>query len=126
MKLRLKNNSVRLRLTQNEVVLLGDSGRVEEVIEFGAEPHERFVYRLESGAESPRAVFGDNRLTVGVPQKEAAEWARTERVGMEFEQPVGGGKVLRLLIEKDYACLQPRAGDDDAGAFPHPSESGIC
>jgi len=124
MKLRVKNNSVRLRLTQVEVAHFNDSGRVEEVIEFGIEPHQRFIYAIESGAETEtmRAAIENNRITILVPKAQADEWTNTARIGIEAEQEIGDGKTLRLLIEKDFACLEPRAGEDDADTFPHPNE----
>lgn len=128
MKLRVKNNSVRLRLTRSEVARFNDSGRVEEAIEFGINPHRRFIYALESGAETEtmRAAIENNRITIFVPKAQADEWTQTARVEMEAEQEIGGGKTLRLLIEKDFACLEPRAGEEDADTFPHPLEGKIC
>ena len=117
-----------MRLTQGEVARFARSGRIEEAIEFGIEPHQRFVYALETGAETEtlRATIKDNSITVFVPKIQADEWTQTARVGMEVEQQIGGGKTLRLLIEKDFACLEPRAGDDDADTFPHPLENTVC
>ena len=128
MKLRVKNNSVRLRLTQGDVARFNDSGRVEEAIEFGIEPHQRFVYALETVAktEMMRATIENNRITIFVPKAQADEWANTARVEMEAEQGIGGGKTLRLLIEKDFACLEPRAGETDADTFSHPLEGKVC
>jgi hypothetical protein len=105
MKLRLKNNFVRLRLTHDEIVAFGRFGRVEETIEFGVEPNQRLVYRLESGTEFPalRAIFSGYCITIFVPQTQAAEWANAaSRIGLEGEQEIGSGKTLRLLIEKDH------------------------
>ncbi len=128
MKLRVKNNSVRLRLTQSEVSVFARSGRIEEAIEFGVEPHQRLVYALETGTktETLLAMMKDNRITIFVPKIKADEWTQTAQVGMEAEQEIGGGKTLRLLIEKDFACLEPRAGREDADAFPHPLEGETC
>lgn len=128
MKLRLKNNSLRLRLTQTETARFAAAGRVEEAIEFGLEPHQRFVYALEINSETLelQAKFENDRITVFVPKKQADEWTETAQVGMENEQTIGGGKILRLLIEKDFACLEPRAGEDERDAFPHPSEGKAC
>lgn len=124
----MKNNSIRLRLTQGELRLFAETGRVEEAIEFGRSPRERFVYALEkkADAETMSAVFADDRITVYVPKNQADEWTATARVGMECEQQIGDGKTLRLLVEKDFACLEPRAGGDDADAFPHPLEGVTC
>ena len=46
MKLRIRHNSIRLRLTQTEVTQLRDAGTVEEHIEF--EQGQRLTYRIHS------------------------------------------------------------------------------
>ena len=48
-----------------------------------------------------------------------------DRVGFDHQQPVDGG-VVRVLLEKDFACIDRPAGEeaDDAYAFPNPSA--IC
>ena len=124
MKLRLKNNSARLRLTQTETARFAETGRVEETIEFGLKARQQFIYALEAASEIEeiQATFENNRITVLIPKRRADEWTRTAQVAMEAEQTIGGGKSLRLLIEKDFACLEARAGEDDRDAFPHPSE----
>jgi hypothetical protein len=128
MKLRLKNNSVRLRLTQGEVARLAWMGRVEERIEFGLEPQRIFVYALQaaSDAENVRATFENNGINVFVPKEQAEYWTQTAQVGIEAKQTIGGEKTLRILIEKDFDCLEPRPGEDDADAFPHPSGNVKC
>ena len=128
MKLRMKNNSVRLRLTQGEVARFAETGQVEEAIEFGLEPHEHFIYALETDAQNKeiRATFENDRITIFVPKMQADEWTNTAKIGMESEQNIGGDKTLRLLIEKDFACLEARTGEDERDAFPHPLEGKAC
>jgi hypothetical protein len=36
---------------------------------------------------------------------------------------VGDGKTLRILVEKDFACLTKPPHEDDADAFPNPNKS---
>jgi hypothetical protein len=128
MKLRVKNNSVRLRLTQTEVARLSENGRIEEAIEFGVQPHQRFVYALEisSKTEEIQAKLENNRIAIFIPKTQADRWTQSAQTGMETEQNIGDGKTLRLLIEKDFACLEPRKGEDDADAFPHPQQGKAC
>jgi hypothetical protein len=127
MKLRLKNNSIRLRLTQSEVARFEETGKVEEAIEFGATGEDVFVYALAvSDAASINARFKDGKLTVFVPESEARAWASTSQIGLEHEQEIGQNKKLKILIEKDFACLDRRDGEDDADAFPHPREGKAC
>lgn len=124
MKLRIRGNSLRLRLTQSEIAQFGETGKVEEMVEFGFAPGESLIYALETdpAATSVGAAFENNRLRVLVPSPEAEKWVRTAQTGIAAEQPIGNQKNLRILIEKDFACLEKRPGDEDRDAFPHPRE----
>lgn len=119
----MKNNSLRLRLTQSEVARFAANGLVEEIIEFGGEPLQKFIYSLEINLadEQTKATFEHNQIKVFVAKDAAEDWINTARVGIETTQDIGEGKNLRVLIEKDFTCLEPRGTDDDAAdAFPHP------
>ena len=121
MKLRLRGNSLRLRLTQREVNDLVAVGSVEEKTAFG--PGASLSYAIALG-EVPTvgASFDAGAIRVTVPFAEARAWATSDRVGIEAEQATAtAGEPLRLLIEKDFACLKPRTGEDDRDAFPNPN-----
>lgn len=124
MKLRLKGNSIRLRLDRKDLARLVEGGRVEDALRFG--PDSAFVYAVEAGDAprgGPTASYRDGRLTVRLDRRDIQEWAAGDRVGFENTHEVDGGTV-RILIEKDFACLDRRTGhEDDAHAFPNPSES---
>jgi hypothetical protein len=120
MKLRLRGNSLRLRLTQREVNDLVAVGSVEEKTAFG--PQALLAYAIAVGeGPSVSASFEAGAIRVTVPLAEARSWATSDRVGIEAEQATAGGEPLRLLIEKDFACLKPRTGEDDRDAFPNPN-----
>jgi hypothetical protein len=57
-----------------------------------------------------------------MPESVGINWAATDLVGIEAEQTVGGGNSLQILIEKDFKCLEPRDGGDDADTFDHPMQ----
>jgi len=122
MKLRLKENSIRLRLSQGEIRQLADTGCVEEAIDFGEGAGGRFVYCLKTD-ESAKEVYSsanNGGITIFLPKATADTWIGTEGVGVEADQPIGGGRILRLSIEKDFACLHARAGEDESDSFPNP------
>ncbi|MGI8565109.1 MAG: DUF7009 family protein [Pyrinomonadaceae bacterium] len=126
MKLRIRGDSLRLRLTRAEVARIGDGGRVEETIHFGI--NRNLVYRLEesSGEDTIAADYQDGCITVRLPVSMAREWADSERISLAGEQRLGEeGATLKLLIEKDFACLTERRGADDADTFPHPMEGAL-
>jgi hypothetical protein len=127
MKLRVRNNSIRLRLSQSEVARLKHAGSVEEVIEFGSPPDKNLVYRLiTADAEAVTAKFENGKVTVTVPESRAQHWTDSNQVEIESEQIIGGNKTLKILIEKDFACLDRRDGEDDSDAFPQPEQGKIC
>ena len=109
MKLRIRGNSLRLRLSRGEVAELAERGRVDDGI----------VCADDASVLSAR--IGAGSIVVTLPTSLARAWAASDDVGLEAEQPIGGGEVLRLLVEKDFACLTARTGEDDGDAFPNPN-----
>jgi hypothetical protein len=123
MKLRLKENSIRVRLDRRDIERLIDEGRVDDAVRF--EPGLAFSYAVEMGPaprERPRASYADGRLLIRIDPEDAEDWLAGDRVGFDHLQEVEGG-VVRVLLEKDFACIDRPLGEeaDDAYAFPNPS-----
>ncbi|HFA49198.1 MAG TPA: hypothetical protein ENJ95_09290 [Bacteroidetes bacterium] len=124
MKIRILNNSVRLRLTQTEVRSLQGKGKVEAQINFGAGPAHTLVYAIKKADVGEiSATFNANRIEVVLPVREADAWAASSEVALEKEQLAGNGNTLRILVEKDFKCLTKRKGEDESDHFPNPAES---
>jgi hypothetical protein len=120
-KLRTKGRSIRLRLTRGEVDALGRGERVAETVPFS--PTARFVYAVECGGGSIVASLVGSALVVRVPSDAARTWSTSEQVGLSADQPIAGEEPLKILIEKDFACLTVREGEDDGDAFPNPNQT---
>ena len=123
MKLRLKGNSLRVRLNRRDIERLIDEGRVDDALRFG--PGLAFSYAVEMGPaprERPRASYAAGRLLIRIDPEDAEDWLAGDRVGFDHLQEVEGG-VVRVLLEKDFACIDRPAGEeaDDDYAFPNPS-----
>lgn len=120
MKLRLRDNSLRLRLLQSEVTRLKETGSVSETIKFGAS--QILIYRLQISldAQAISAHFQNNEIIVEIPIDIAGRWVNSEQVGLKAEQTVGDGKALSILIEKDFVCIDRPLDADNKDAFPHP------
>ena len=114
MKLRIRNNSIRLRLTQTEVAQLRDSGAVEEHIEF--EQGQRLTYRIQADADRQTlsADYRDGNILLTVPKPMVTAWANSSQVGMEATG------TLHVLVEKDFKCLNPTDPEDNVDTFPNP------
>ncbi|MEO6418550.1 MAG: hypothetical protein ABIP39_04045 [Polyangiaceae bacterium] len=122
MKLRLRGNSVRLRLQRSEVSALLEHGRVEEHTRFG--PIVRLTYRLEVSDSADRmgADWRDGCLSVHLPRALAKAWSEGEELGLEATQPIADNEVLRILVEKDLECLTSHSGEDNRDAYPNPGK----
>ena len=127
MKLRVTKNSIRLRLSQTDVQRFSEAGIVDEELKIGGIRGGSLTYRLIRGNGAVVTANIDNAiLTVAIPAGEADEWTGSERVGIEGSQTNDEGIDVSILIEKDFACLTPRAGDDDTDSFPHPEIAKNC
>ena len=120
MKLRLHNDSVRIRLSQKEVALLAAGERVTQTTTFPN--HSVLSASVESSAEvvDLTATFDRCCVAVVLPRGGTVAWANSDRVSMEAEQDLDGERRLRILVEKDCQCLHARIGED-ADAFPNPA-----
>lgn len=120
MKLRLRDNSVRLRLMRGEVATLESGGALRAETRFPG--GGCLVYTIESdvAGDAPRAAFANGRLTVTMPAAGVREWAAGDAVSIAGEQAVDGGETLRILVEKDFQCLTNREGEDESDMYPHP------
>jgi hypothetical protein len=115
MKLRIQGNSLRLRLTRNEVAQLHDGGRVESSIEFG--PGRTLTYALESSPQAASVVasFDGRAIFVAVPTPLITTWAEGDTISIEGPLQAG----VQVLIEKDFQCLH-KTGPPDPDAYPNP------
>ena len=116
MKLRLRGDSIRLRLTRSEVADLVAKGAVVETTRLPAGPGISYQLRADATGRALGATFEAGVLAVAVPKSVAEAWAASEEVAIGGELPVAGG-ILTVLVEKDFPCLTARAGEDDSDAF---------
>ncbi|GAC1455948.1 MAG: hypothetical protein PVS2B3_17170 [Steroidobacteraceae bacterium] len=119
MKLRIKGAALRLRLTQGEIRTLQEQGQVEERVPFA--PSVNLIYRLRknAAAHSIGASYSGNVVLIEVPAATADAWCASQQVTLAHVQSVGSD-ALSITLEKDFACLAPRAGEDESDNFPHP------
>jgi hypothetical protein len=112
MKIRIKGNSLRYRLTKSDVATIIKDGHLEEQTDFG---HQALVYALQTTTDYDlSATYNDNRITLFVPHSMIDSLANTDEVGFES----GQGKLF-LLVEKDFTCLD-NVDEDQSDNYPNP------
>lgn len=128
MKLRLKDNSLRIRLTRLEVTSLGHFNPVVSSIMLGS---SRLTYAVEISllSDTIHVSFADNIIRVIIPAAQASAWSTSSLVGLYAEQLVGHSQTIKILIEKDFFCLKPRSHEqeNEADMYPNPNAfTGMC
>jgi hypothetical protein len=120
MKLRIRGNSIRMRLSRRDLEMLVSSGAVEERLSFPS--GQMLGYRLERTATPvATAELRDHAvIAIGFPAEAIQRWAEPDEISLLVELPLGDGQTLSLLVEKDYRCLSPREDEDDADLFANP------
>ncbi|RYD55958.1 MAG: hypothetical protein EOP56_13565 [Sphingobacteriales bacterium] len=122
MKLRIKGNSVRYRLTKTDVTTFAEKGYVEERTQFGTGV---FIYAMKVSDEAAiTATLGNNLVMLSIPATMAKEWTDTEQIGMKTTIPQGTqGMELSILIEKDFKCLDD-VDEDQSDNYDNPRTPG--
>ncbi|MET0572259.1 MAG: hypothetical protein ABWZ79_12595 [Pedobacter agri] len=119
MKIRIKGNSVRYRLTKSEVGALAEKGVLEENTDFLS---ASMVYAIkQADVDQLKADFIENKITLYIPAPILQKWAATEQIGMEYDMPLPGGGSLYLLVEKDFKCIDADLSEDQSDFFENPN-----
>ncbi|OWP63797.1 hypothetical protein CDA63_07355 [Hymenobacter amundsenii] len=106
MKLRLEDNTLRLRLDPPEVTAFQTTGRLETVVPLGLTAAEALVYSLERDAATPTLTVQTTagRIRVLVPAATADAWAGSEEISLRGQLAVAENQLLHILVEKDLGC----------------------
>jgi hypothetical protein len=112
MKLRIKSNSLRYRLTRSDVDTLSREGYLEDQINFPGTP---LVYAIQlTDGQELTSSYIDNKITMSMSRKMILEFVDSDRAG--FKNNNGG---LELLVEKDFTCLD-EVDEDQSDNYPNP------
>jgi hypothetical protein len=121
MKIRIKGNSVRIRVTKSEVARFAEEGRLEEKTEFG-DAVLTYALQCSDKFENPSADFKSNTVTVYIPTRVRKEWVETDQVGFNHRMDIGNEKTLFILVEKDFICLD-HTDEDQSDNYPNPNRT---
>lgn len=115
MKIRIKDDSIRLRLSSEAVHTLAENGCVESECRF---PTQTLTYgvMVEDGLNAPYARFEANGIHLIIPKDFATAWLNNDEVGLYHTTEQG----FSLVVEKDFQCLKPREGESEDNLYPNP------
>ncbi len=121
MKLRIKGNSLRYRLSKSEVNKIATVGYLEEQTSFGENKFTYALQRVNDGVELS-ATLDQNKITMLVPAPFLKDWPENEIVGFNASMPITGSDSLYLLLEKDFVCLDETL-EDQTDNYANPNQT---
>ncbi len=127
MKLRINGNSLRLRISRSELARFQAVRRIEETVQFTADPEAKLTYALESASQfSPVKVrYASNEVTVVLSEDQVSIWADAGEVGVYTALEMGQAGSLDVIVEKDFACVD-RSDAENSDTFPNPHAGATC
>lgn len=119
MKLRIREQSVRFRLSPDDVAMLGRGEPVTKALKLG--PKLDVTYGIEStDAQTVGIRPTSAAIVIQCPAQTLEGLAESDQVGFKETISLEDGGELTVLVEKDFQCLIPR-GEDDGTTFPNPN-----
>lgn len=118
MKIRIKGNSVRFRLTKTEVQSLCERGIAREKTAFN---ESNFVYAVKVSDEydNLHASFLNLGIILFIPKAILSDWHLNDQVGFYHSQTIEDGQKLELKLEKDFVCMDETI-EDQSDNYPNP------
>ena len=108
MKLRIEDNSLRLRLSSEEVTDFQQTGRLETVVPLGPSVSDRLIYALQrdenATGSTPSVSYTSGRVVVRLPISVADAWTSSDEVSLSGIVEVADNQVVHILVEKDLGC----------------------
>jgi hypothetical protein len=116
MKIRIKEDTIRLRLSQSEVDEIGIGNTVREATHFDTSV---FQYSLSTHASDIKVTsrFDSGEIRISINSDEAKTWSQSDQVGIASHTD----SKPHILIEKDFQCLTVREGEDESDLFNNPN-----
>jgi hypothetical protein len=120
MKLRILDNTLRLRLRKSEVIQFGRQGFLDVATQVTAQ--DVFRYRLEASPDCAAlsARMSGGAITVTVPLAVAEAWVDGDDVAIS-----GTAGPLEILIEKDFQRTSVKSLVD-FDLYPNPRRAGAA
>jgi hypothetical protein len=112
MKIRIKSNSLRFRLTRSDVKKLAATGHLDEKVIFG---EQSLIYAIKlTDDRQLSSAFKNDTITLFMPKSMFSELINSDRAGFE-----NNSEALHLLVEKDFTCLD-NVAEDQSDNYPNP------
>ena len=122
MKIRIKDSTIRFRLSESDVKTLYKKGKVTSVCQFGSTSKFKYsvVTKVEGNSDYLCVYLKKNHIRIELSQSDVKEWYKSDLEGFDAEMDNGTDEGLYVIIEKDWQCLVPRK-DDESDLYSNPN-----
>jgi len=119
MKIRIKDSSIRLRLSKVDINTLSDEGCV--LAECQIMPSNTLKYMISIAENDEISIkMKYNTIDLKIPYEQLQQFTHGDQVGFDCTLPNGTDKGLYILVEKDFQCLVPRSHEDESNLYNNP------
>lgn len=119
MKIRIKDSSIRLRLSKSDVNTLSSEGCI--LAECQIAPKNTLKYMISIAEKDEIEVkLKYHTIDVKIPYAQLQKFFQDEEIGIQHTVDNGQNKGLFILVEKDFQCLVPRSHEDETNLYTNP------
>jgi len=122
MKIRIRENTLRIRITQSELKNLSEGIYLSSTIHFPGGGEMSYGI-IPSQEETTKVQFINQKIKIHLGELDHQTMMDESSVGVQ-SMPQTSERPLELLIEKDFSCLHSRDGEDE-DTFPNPNNKEI-
>ena len=119
MKIRIKDSSIRLRLSKSDINVLSDEGCILAECQIAPRNTLKYMISIAEGDEV-EVKMKYYTIDVKVPYDLLQKFYKEDQVGLSHTIANGLDKGLFILIEKDFQCLVPRSNEDESNLYANP------
>lgn len=119
MKIRIKDSTIRLRLSKMDINTLSEEGCVLSECQISIGNTLKYMISL-SDKEEISIKMKYNTIDLKVPYDQLQTFFQEDQVGFDFTIDNGVEGGLYILVEKDFQCLIPRSQEDESNLYVNP------
>jgi len=103
-----------------EIEALKNEGKILASVNLGIHDEDSIHYNVTlSDVQVPVIVYEKNNISLLLPTEQGMAWAGSNEVGIYASQEVADGRLLKIILEKDFKCLDDTF-EDQSIMFPNP------
>ncbi len=119
MKIRIKDSSIRLRLSKMDINTLSEEGCILSECQITVGNTLKYMISL-SDKEEISIKMKYNTIDLKVPYDQLETFLQDDQVGFNCTVDNGLEGGLKILVEKDFQCLVPRSHEDESNLYTNP------